>query len=87
MKHRNVIGFITFKVRELRGREKNMLTGRPHPTQLRHSKLLTPQRQQGPACMEQTQEIYPVKLLERSTTIVANHLGNENQHQDPPESS
>ena len=27
--------------------------------------------------MEQTQEIYPVKLSERSTMIVANHLGNE----------
>jgi hypothetical protein len=29
--------------------------------------------------MERTQEVYPVKVSKRSTTIVANHLGNENQ--------
>ena len=75
MNHRNVIGFIALKVRELG--EKHMLTGRLYPTQFRRSKLPTPQRQQELACMERTQEVYPVKLSERSTTIVANHLGNE----------
>ena len=75
MKHRNVIGFIALKAHELR--TKHMLTGRPYPTQSRHSKPLAPQRQQRPACMERMQEVYPVKLSERSTTIVANHLGNE----------
>lgn len=75
MKHWNVIGFITLKARELR--KKHMSTGRPYPIQFRHSKLPMPQRQQEPACMERMQEVYPVKLSERSTTIVANHLGNE----------
>ena len=78
MKHRNVIGFIALRKSVSRKKKKqHMLTGRPYPTQFRHSKLPTPQRQQEPACMERTREVYPVKLSERSTTIVANHLGNE----------